>query len=69
MGRKTNRTFQVQVRVMADDPELVLKFLKAISKAFLVDAKVTGVYRNRKNTEPYSYRGYVEGTVDVERFD
>jgi hypothetical protein len=71
--RRTNRTdqkLQVQIRVMADDPILVLRILNLLSESLnLEEAKVTGVYQNRKQTEPYRYRGYVEGRVDASRFD
>jgi hypothetical protein len=54
---------------MADDPDLVLKILKTISDRLLVEAKVTGIFTNRKHTEQYRYRGYLEGEVDVEKLD
>jgi hypothetical protein len=54
---------------MADDPALVLKLLNLISQSVLKEARVTGIYQNRKHTEQYRYRGYVEGVVDVARLD
>jgi hypothetical protein len=73
VGRGTFRSSpqnqRVQIRVMADDPDLVLKILKAISNKLLVEAKVTGIFVNRKHTEQYKYRGYLEGEVDVSRLD
>jgi hypothetical protein len=71
--RRTNRTdqkLQVQIRVMADDPILVLRILNQLSESLnLEEARVTGVYQNRKHTEQYRYRGYVEGVIDATRFD
>jgi hypothetical protein len=70
VGRGTGyQKLQVQIRVMADDPTLVLKLLNLISQNILIEARVTGIYQNRKHTEQYRYRGYLEGEVDVERLD
>ena len=71
MGRVSSspRNQRVQIRVMADDPDLVLKILKTISDRLLVEARVTGIFQNRKHTEQYRYRGYLEGEVDVSRLD
>jgi hypothetical protein len=70
VGRGTGyQKLQVQIRVMADDPALVLKLLNLISQSLLVEARVTGIYQNRKHTEQYRYRGYVEGVVDATRLD
>jgi hypothetical protein len=47
--------------VIADDPEIVLKLLKAIAESLGIEnASITGVYPNRK--EP-GYRGYLLGDV------
>jgi hypothetical protein len=55
---------------MADDPILVLRILNLLSNSLnLEEARVTGVFQNRKQTEPYRYRGYVEGVVDASRLD
>jgi hypothetical protein len=69
VGRGTGQKLQVQIRVMADDPALVLKLLNLISQSILEEARVTGIYQNRKHTEQYRYRGYLEGVVDVTRLD
>ncbi len=70
VGRRSSaRNQKVQIRVMADDPDLVLQILKAISNRLLVEARVTGIFQNRKHTEQYRYRGYLEGEVDVTRLD
>jgi hypothetical protein len=72
VGRKTktNQKLQIQIRVMADDPILVLRILNLLSNSLnLEEARVTGVFQNRKQTEPYRYRGYLEGEVDVARLD
>jgi hypothetical protein len=54
---------------MADDPALVVKLLNLISQSILEEARVTGIYQNRKHTEQYRYRGYLEGVVDATRLD
>jgi hypothetical protein len=72
VGRKTktNQKLQIQIRVMADDPILVLRILNLLSNSLnLEEARVTGVFQNRKHTEQYRYRGYLEGVVDVTRLD
>ncbi len=67
---RTNQKLQIQIRVMADDPILVLRILNLLSNSLnLEEARVTGVFQNRKQTEPYRYRGYVEGVVDASRLD
>jgi len=59
--RATYRRVHVQIRVIADDPETVLKLLKKIVESLgLENASITGVYPNRK--EP-GYRGYLLGDV------
>jgi hypothetical protein len=55
---------------MADDPILVLRILNLLSNSLnLEEARVTGVFQNRKHTEQYRYRGYLEGVMDVTRLD
>jgi hypothetical protein len=52
---------RVQIRVIAEDPETVLKLIKIISQlSILENVSITGVYPNRK--EP-GFRGYLTAEV------
>ncbi len=58
------KTIKVQIRVMADDPEIILKLLKKIIDSLsLNNASITGVLPNRKPNEQFKYRGYLLGEV------
>jgi len=53
---------EIQIRVIADDPEVTLAILKKIVlRLRLKNATITGVFPNRK--EP-GYRGYILAEVD-----
>ena len=64
MPRETSKRKEneVQIRVIANDPEVTLSILKEIVlKLKLKNATITGVFPNRK--EP-GYRGYILAEVD-----
>lgn len=58
-------TKKIQVRVIADEPEVVSRILKeiALRLEFLHNAQITGILPNRR--EP-GYRGYLVAEVTVD---
>ena len=59
--RERSTKKRIQIRVISDDPETVLKVMKLIiSSTKLENATITGVYPNRR--EP-GFRGYIVAEV------